>query len=222
MHRSAVGRTDAPLTVAGPRRIYTGFLLRGPFVNINCPHTLAEDSAGAQAARHAGRRRNRGQRCPALACSIPSMLALGRTSLARSATRRWVAGILLAVLAFSRSESLIADVHDGDARNVDVRDRDAHSGDGRVALSAVAAIDVMTAVSPATPSAPDHGTPDGSTHAFHICHCAHTHVAGLPRPAESDGPVLAVDERLFAHADQMPESASREAALRPPAPLLVA
>ena len=37
-----------PLTVAGPRRIYTGFLLRDPFVLISYASTLAAHATSAQ------------------------------------------------------------------------------------------------------------------------------------------------------------------------------
>jgi hypothetical protein len=41
-------RQTKSLTVAGPRRIFTGFLLRGPFVVISCRPTLAPFSNIAQ------------------------------------------------------------------------------------------------------------------------------------------------------------------------------
>jgi len=40
--------TAEPLTVAGPRRIHTGFLLHGPFTHFDCAITLAHSMRGWQ------------------------------------------------------------------------------------------------------------------------------------------------------------------------------
>lgn len=132
----------------------------------------------------------------------------------RSYRRATAVMLALAFFGFS-AETLIADVHDGDAPASEVAKfgaEHAHGGpDHAPSLAPIDAdADHGAPTPPATPDAPER---DG--HTYHSCHCAHAHGGAPPThaPVAAD---LYEPSALIAESDRAPASAALEPGLRPP------
>lgn len=109
--------------------------------------------------------------------------------------------VAFAFTGFS-AETLIADVHDGDASVAEVQ-----------ALGALmTTLDQGVQPTKAPPSAPEQSS---SGHSAHACHCVHAH-GGLPGliEARSIPAMPAAHSRVV--SDRMPSSVSHEPRIRPP------
>lgn len=146
--------------------------------------------------------------------------------------------LLLAVaFAISCAETLIADVHDGDANAQELAASTLRTALGG-AVGAVAATAAGSSAAEASPPvrtavvatqaddgqpppAAPGGDPDGSTHA-HVCHCTHAHGGMLCCSEAIVSSILLVDQSLHPRSDRLPPSPALERRLRPPAFSLVA
>ena len=124
-------------------------------------------------------------------------------------------------LAVYLGESLVADVHDGDAALAELSVADAARGMAHAAASAVpASAEIGTAAMLQNADGDVGDTSDRSpaqpVHAQHICHCAHAHgfVDATPRQDAS----LALPDPTAPAAQPvcMPLSLESEPQLRPP------
>ena len=115
--------------------------------------------------------------------------------------RRLTSAFLAVVFMGFSAETLIADVHDGDASAAEIQ-----------ALSGLAAIDGQAAPSSETPSPPDDSS---SGHSAHACHCVHAH-GGLLGATEIRSAVAQPVIHVRGWSDLMPLSFSPEPRIRPP------
>ncbi len=131
---------------------------------------------------------------------------------------------MFVMFAVSTFESLIADVHDGDAQGSALATTLANAvagtraTDGRCTISAI--VDASARASTSADVA--CGTPRVPAHDFHVCHCSHTHAAALSRAAILLSVIFVTAVAPPPHDGRMPNSADRARTLRPPVSLLTA
>ena len=115
--------------------------------------------------------------------------------------RRLTSAFLALVFMGFTAETLIADVHDGDASAAEIE-----------AISGGAAMGANEAPSSPTPFVPDESS---SGHSAHACHCVHAH-GGLLGAAEIWSSVAQPVVHVPGWSDVMPSSVSPEPRIRPP------
>lgn len=145
----------------------------------------------------------------------------------RSGLRRVAALVVLALLAVSHVEALVADVHDGDATHAELVQADGAARHGAAhgtghhddashagAAGGNAAADVLDVAD--TDGAPGHGHVPG--HPYHACHHAHAHAdaawCAAVRPLSVA--LVAVRTPTPAARAQAPRSRAAEPEIRPP------
>ena len=111
--------------------------------------------------------------------------------------------LALAFIGFS-AETLIADVHDGDASVAEVE---------AAGLFAAEMADQPAGIAPAPER--HSGEAPSTGHSAHVCHCIHAH-GGIPgisatRPVIADAP-----SHVSGASDRMPASVTVEPRIRPP------
>ena len=116
--------------------------------------------------------------------------------------RRFTAGLLALAFMASSAETLIADVHDGDATAQEVE---------TIASSGNASSGVLL-----RGDAPSEDSEKSSGHSMHVCHCIHAH-GGLPGHLDVRSESSEARLQVRGVSDRMPASASLEPAIRPPA-----
>lgn len=127
---------------------------------------------------------------------------------------RHLAALVLALcFGFSTAESLLADVHDGDATHEELTQLE---GSGRHAASHVAHGDVEKGAMSGAREHPGERSSDEEGHDQHACHHAHAHGGWFRPGAALDGTIAAVHESPLASRDRIPASRDAQPQLRPP------
>lgn len=137
-----------------------------------------------------------------------------------TAVHRWIAALLMVLFAVSSFESLIADVHDGDAPSTAGVVVQAKGVPTTVGTACVAVGVAMGATTDAAAASRTCDTPHAPTHDYHVCHCAHAHAAALSMAPEFASRLMIAASAALAFDGRMPASADRALALRPPVSLL--
>lgn|SRR5688572_8831755 len=119
--------------------------------------------------------------------------------------RRLVALILMLCLGLFTAESLLADVHDGDATHEELVRVD---GERHAEQHSSATAD--------TEQVPDERDPGEQGHSLHACHCVHAHVIWSPVQSSPLTAAVIVEEDQAALSALGPTSPVLEAHLRPP------
>lgn len=145
--------------------------------------------------------------------------------LVRSGVRRVAALLVLALLAVSRAEALVAEVHDGDATHAELVQVDGagrhgaahgagHHDDASHTSRAGAA--AGEAAADGADEVPGHGHVPG--HPYHACHHAHAHADAAWRAESVSLAATLVAVRLPTPAvrAQAPRSRAAEPEIRPP------
>jgi hypothetical protein len=138
--------------------------------------------------------------------------------LQRSGVRRFVAALMVALLALSCGESLIADVCDGDelARTATVAD-----SSGATPTAQLTALDgegtEWMLIAHLDDSTSDHVPAQDRPHGVHVCHCAHAHNGLLSLRTAVLAAIVPVTDAHFTRSDRLPPSPALEPQLRPPA-----
>lgn len=134
--------------------------------------------------------------------------------------RRCTAFLLMLCLAFYSGESLVADVHDGDAAPAELLVSDAAHGMSHASASAAAASVPIGEVALLQNATGHTDTGDQSNpqpaHAQHACHCSHAHGFVDATPRQDAALALSDLSAPAAHHVRMPPSLEREPQLRPP------
>lgn len=125
-----------------------------------------------------------------------------RSLLGPRLVHRLTAGLVALAFMASSAETLIADVHDGDATAQEV---ETIESSGMALSSALVPGD-----------APTENPESSSGHSMHVCHCIHAH-GGLPGLLDVRSEPSEARLHVRSVSDRMPTSASLEPAIRPPA-----
>lgn len=129
--------------------------------------------------------------------------------------RRCISFILLLCLTLYGGESLVADVHDGDATAEELRTE----GRSHDVIHFAAQSEAGAATNDGSRSggsSPDAPLPGQPVHAQHACHCVHAHGFVAPTPSPSGALEVSDLTAPASHPVRMPPSLEREPQLRPP------
>lgn len=136
-----------------------------------------------------------------------------------SGIRRFLAAILMLLFAVSSFESLIADVHDGDAppsKGVAVV---ASGGPAFAGASCRIASVESVSQSNGSDAHASCNSQRAPAHDYHVCHCAHAHTATLSRAPGMLSRFVLASTVALAFDERMPASADRAPSFRPPVAL---
>lgn len=144
---------------------------------------------------------------------LPILVYMGM-SLHRLRRLRPLAALVLALcFGFSTAESLLADVHDGDATHQELTRLE---GSGRHAASHVAHGDGENGAMNDSPEHPGERSSGEEGHDQHACHHAHAHGGWFRTDQVLDGAFPAGHESPLASRDRIPASRDAQPQLRPP------
>lgn len=127
--------------------------------------------------------------------------------------RHLTALVLALCFGFSTAESLLADVHDGDATHEELTQVE---GSGRHAASHVAHGDMEMGAMHDSREHPGERSSGEEGHDQHACHHAHAHGGWFRTDEAPNGALAAGHESPLASRDGIPASRDAQPQLRPP------
>lgn len=127
--------------------------------------------------------------------------------------RQVTALVLSLSFGFATAESLLAEVHDGDATHEELTQVE---GSGRHSASHVAHGDVEAGEMSDSREHPGERSSGPANHDQHACHHAHVHGGWIRTEESVEGAVAASHESPIASQDRVPASRDAQPQLRPP------